>query len=153
VPTIVVSEQGKEQTRVEALESGVDDYVTGPFGTDELLAQMRTILRRSGGASNRSFSIGKSHLDVDAHRGYARVSEARLTPKEFGRPHIQPEAASIEHARLSGLGGIASSLSGFGKVDGGSLAGNDSAIVSSRAASRIVRSCSGVWLCRSGSGK
>src|SRR5881409_3896370 len=47
VPIIVLSVKGEERTKVEALDSGADDYVTKPFGTDELLARVRAALRRS----------------------------------------------------------------------------------------------------------
>src|SRR4026209_2093760 len=48
VPIIVLSVKGEEKTKVEALDSGADDYVTKPFGMDELLARVRAALRRSG---------------------------------------------------------------------------------------------------------
>src|SRR5581483_4395078 len=48
VPIIVLSVKGEERTKVEALDSGADDYVTKPFGMDELLARVRAALRRSG---------------------------------------------------------------------------------------------------------
>src|SRR6266853_3266539 len=51
VPIIVLSVKGEEDTKVEALDSGADDYVTKPFGTDELLARVRANLRRSGPGS------------------------------------------------------------------------------------------------------
>src|SRR5207302_1881682 len=46
VPIIVLSVKGEERTKVEALDSGADDYVTKPFGIDELLARIRAALRR-----------------------------------------------------------------------------------------------------------
>src|SRR5215467_15775511 len=49
VPIIVLSVKGEERTKVEALDCGADDYVTKPFGTDELLARVRAALRRRGG--------------------------------------------------------------------------------------------------------
>src|SRR5437763_10611201 len=49
VPIIVLSVRGEERSKVEALDSGADDYVTKPFGIDELLARVRAALRRSGG--------------------------------------------------------------------------------------------------------
>src|SRR5438552_7281701 len=48
VPIIVLSVRGEERSKVEALDSGADDYVTKPFGIDELLARVRAALRRSG---------------------------------------------------------------------------------------------------------
>src|SRR5262245_32670656 len=51
VPIIVLSVKGEERTKVEALDSGADDYVTKPFGMDELLARVRAALRRRGASS------------------------------------------------------------------------------------------------------
>src|SRR5579864_948722 len=51
VPIIVLSVKGEERTKVEALDCGADDYVTKPFGIDELLARVRVALRRRGGES------------------------------------------------------------------------------------------------------
>src|SRR5262245_63989628 len=49
VPIIVLSVKGEEKTKVEALDSGADDYVTKPFGIDELMARVRAALRRASG--------------------------------------------------------------------------------------------------------
>jgi two-component system KDP operon response regulator KdpE len=85
VPIIVLSVKGEERTKVEALDSGADDYVTKPFGTDELLARVRAALRRSGGSSEEvaSFEAGSFRIDLDARRVHIRGQEVRLTPKEF----------------------------------------------------------------------
>jgi len=86
VPIIVLSVKGEEGTKVEALDSGADDYVTKPFGTDELLARIRATLRRSGsgdGADVASFDVGDFRVDIDARRVHVRGNEVRLTPKEF----------------------------------------------------------------------
>src|SRR5580704_10461558 len=59
VPIIVLSVKGEEKAKVEALDSGADDYVTKPFGIDELLARVRAALRRGGGVTETaSFSAG-----------------------------------------------------------------------------------------------
>src|SRR5436853_5353697 len=59
VPIIVLSVKGEERMKVEALDSGADDYVTKPFGIDELLARVRAALRRSNGdAEIASFEAG-----------------------------------------------------------------------------------------------
>src|SRR5437762_13269007 len=59
VPIIVLSVKGEERTKVEALDSGADDYVTKPFGTDELIARVRASLRRSNGENEAaSFDAG-----------------------------------------------------------------------------------------------
>jgi len=87
VPIIVLSVKGEERTKVEALDLGADDYVTKPFGADELLARVRVALRR--GASEPlvptvpSFEAGDFRVDMDGRRVHTQGREVRLTPKEF----------------------------------------------------------------------
>jgi two-component system KDP operon response regulator KdpE len=86
VPIIVLSVKGEERTKVDALDSGADDYVTKPFGIDELMARVRAALRRSGGAASvepSSFEAGDFRVDMDARRVHTQGREVRLTPKEF----------------------------------------------------------------------
>jgi two-component system KDP operon response regulator KdpE len=85
VPIIVLSVKGEERTKVEALDLGVDDYVTKPFGIDELLARVRAALRRATGAASDvpSFDVGDFKVDLEGRRIHARGTEVRLTPKEF----------------------------------------------------------------------
>jgi two-component system KDP operon response regulator KdpE len=84
VPIIVLSVKGEERTKVEALDSGADDYVTKPFGIDELLARVRAALRRGGAESDvPSFDAGDFRVDLEARRVHVRGQEVRLTPKEF----------------------------------------------------------------------
>jgi len=84
VPIIVLSVKGEERTKVEALDVGADDYVTKPFGMDELLARVRAALRRSGVENDvASFEVGEFRVDLEARRVHARGQEVRLTPKEF----------------------------------------------------------------------
>jgi two-component system KDP operon response regulator KdpE len=87
VPIIVLSVKGDERQKVEALDSGADDYVTKPFGMDELMARVRAALRRSGGAGGTeeqaSFGAGDFRIDMDARRVHTQGREVRLTPKEF----------------------------------------------------------------------
>src|SRR5256886_4799022 len=65
VPIIVLSVKGEERTKVEALDLGVDDYVTKPFGIDELLARVRAALRRATGTASDvpSFDVGDFRID------------------------------------------------------------------------------------------
>src|SRR5438034_11844601 len=66
VPIIVLSVKGEERTKVEALDCGADDYVTKPFGIDELLARVRAALRRSNGEDEvASFEAGEFGVDLD----------------------------------------------------------------------------------------
>jgi two-component system KDP operon response regulator KdpE len=84
VPIIVLSVKGEERSKVEALDSGADDYVTKPFGIDELLARVRAALRRSGTESDAAaFDVGEFRVDLGTRRVHARGQEVRLTPKEF----------------------------------------------------------------------
>src|SRR5271154_3061500 len=85
IPIIVLSVKNQEEIKVQALESGADDYVTKPFGSDELLARVRVALRRTAAASTRTeiIEIGDFHVDLTAHRTEIRGKEVYLTPKEF----------------------------------------------------------------------
>src|SRR6266576_2376016 len=85
VPIIVLSVRGEEKTKVEALDAGADDYVTKPFGMDELLARIRATLRRqpADGSPDSVFEVGEFRIDLDAHLATRAGEELRLTPKEF----------------------------------------------------------------------
>ena len=85
IPIIILSVRGQEAIKVQALESGADDFVTKPFGTDELVARVRAALRRVSMASARAqhIEVGDFHLDLTAHRAEIRGKEVHLTPKEF----------------------------------------------------------------------
>jgi two-component system KDP operon response regulator KdpE len=86
VPIIVLSVKGEERSKVEALDSGADDYVTKPFGIDELMARVRAALRRGPGTTApepSSFEAGDFKIDLDTRRVLAHGREIRLTPKEF----------------------------------------------------------------------
>jgi two-component system KDP operon response regulator KdpE len=84
VPIIVLSVKGEERAKVEALDSGADDYVTKPFGTDELLARVRAALRRGSAPTElASLEVGDFRIDLDGRRVHIRGGEVRLTPKEF----------------------------------------------------------------------
>lgn len=84
-PIIVISVKGEEQTKVQALDAGADDYVTKPFGMDELMARIRAALRRAepGGAETTLLGSGDLQIDLAAHRVQVRGVDVHLTPKEF----------------------------------------------------------------------
>jgi two-component system KDP operon response regulator KdpE len=85
VAIVILSARGAENDKVRALDVGADDYVTKPFGAEELLARIRAGLRRSDAPSPVSEPISRGDLVVDRER--FRVlragEEVRLTPKEF----------------------------------------------------------------------
>ena len=84
VPIIVLSATGEERMKVAALDCGAHDYITKPFGIDELLARIRATLRRSGVVSEgASFEVGDFRIDVEARRVHVREQDVRLTPTEF----------------------------------------------------------------------
>lgn len=85
VPILVLSVRGEENTKVEALDAGADDYVTKPFGMDELLARIRAALRRQPAAdsSGHILEAGELRIDLDAHVVTRGGNEVHLTPKEF----------------------------------------------------------------------
>src|SRR5262247_645252 len=83
-PIIVLTAKGEERAKVETLDSGADDYVTKPFGMDELLARVRAALRRSSTETDvEVFDAGDFRIDLGSRRVHARGQEVRLTPKEF----------------------------------------------------------------------
>jgi len=85
VPIIVLSVRGEETTKVEALDAGADDYVTKPFGMDELLARIRATLRRKPETDSKSkiLEVGDFRIDLEGHSVAQGGKELRLTPKEF----------------------------------------------------------------------
>lgn len=83
VPLIVLSVRDEEKTIVEALDAGADDYITKPFSSAELVARVRSALRRAPERHEDRISIGDFAVDVEAHSAEVRGQQVRLTPKEF----------------------------------------------------------------------
>ena len=88
LPIIVLSVRGEERTKVEALDAGADDYVTKPFGMDELLARIRAALRRApapdaDGGAPRVIEAGDFRVDLENRNVTVKGREVRLTPKEY----------------------------------------------------------------------
>jgi two-component system KDP operon response regulator KdpE len=86
VPIVVLSARGGEADKVRALDLGADDFVTKPFGPEELLARIRVALRRVTSEKEEStghLQAGDLTIDYDRHRVLRGDDEIRLTPKEF----------------------------------------------------------------------
>jgi two-component system response regulator RegX3 len=86
-PIIVVTARSDEFDRVLGLELGADDYMVKPLGSRELIARIRAVLRRSGGAPAQSGSeqiiVGPLAIDLRTHRVHLDTELIALTPKEF----------------------------------------------------------------------
>ena len=84
LPVIVLSAVGDEREKVRALDAGADDYVTKPFGSDELTARLRAVLRRAADADTEAaVTVGELTVDVAGRRVLVRGEEIHLTPIEF----------------------------------------------------------------------
>ncbi len=84
LPILVLSAGGDEREKVRALAAGADDYVTKPFGTDELLARLRAVLRRAGEAEDEpALQLGDLVIDLAAHVVTSGGEPVHLTPIEF----------------------------------------------------------------------
>ncbi len=86
VPILVLSARGEEQSKVQALDLGADDYLTKPFGIDELLARVRALLRRSPTGKNAIDGIlqaGPLALNTQTHQVQRDGVALELTPREF----------------------------------------------------------------------
>lgn len=86
VPIIVVSARGREDDKVEALDAGADDYLTKPFGMNELLARMRVASRHaesSGGAEESILQFGPIRIDLTKRQVTRGTEEIHLTPIEY----------------------------------------------------------------------
>jgi len=106
VPIIVLTARDAEYEKITALEGGADDYVTKPFGMDELLARIRATLRRQPAkdAQARIFEVADFRIDLDAHVASRGGEELRLTPKEFDLlAHLMRNAGKVlTHRALLG---------------------------------------------------
>lgn len=82
-PILVLSVRSHERSKVEALDAGADDYVTKPFGIQELLARVRAHLRRAPERTAKAIETGDFVVDPEAHAITANGKPMHLTPKEF----------------------------------------------------------------------
>jgi two-component system KDP operon response regulator KdpE len=85
-PVLILSARDQETEKVEALDSGADDYLTKPFSVPELLARLRVLLRRvnrSSAAPSAKLVLGDIAIDLDAHLVEVAGQEIKLTPTEY----------------------------------------------------------------------
>ena len=82
-PVLVLSVREHERSKVEALDAGADDYVTKPFGIQELLARVRAHLRRAPERTNAAIEAGDFVIDSTNHSVTLQGKAIHLTPKEF----------------------------------------------------------------------
>jgi two-component system KDP operon response regulator KdpE len=116
-PIIVVSARGEERFKVHALDLGADDYLTKPFGADELLARIRACLRRSagrqmdkapGGEEILASEDGYLVMNLGSRTVMAGARQVRLTPKEFDLLHqlmAAPDRVLTHRALLKAIWG------------------------------------------------
>ncbi len=86
LPIIVLSARGQERDKVNALDSGADDYLTKPFGTAELLARLKVALRRVNqniGAGNTVFESQNLRVDLEKRLVFIDGHETKFTPTEY----------------------------------------------------------------------
>ncbi|HEY1359495.1 MAG TPA: response regulator transcription factor [Thermoleophilaceae bacterium] len=84
LPILVLSAVGDEREKVRALDAGADDYITKPFGGDELTARLRALLRRStDSATSPTVELGELEIDLAAHSVRAGGEGVHLTPIEW----------------------------------------------------------------------
>jgi two-component system KDP operon response regulator KdpE len=85
VPIIVLSARGQEADKVVALDLGADDYVSKPFGAEELLARVRVAIRHKAGVAHEDavFTTGELKVDLGRRHVFVRDQEVKLTPTEY----------------------------------------------------------------------
>ena len=102
VPIVILSAVGEERQKVEALDAGADDYVTKPFGMEELLARLRAVLRRVVPPGEPVQRIGELEIDVAQHRVTFAGKLITLTPTEFSllRLFAENEGKLLTHRTI-----------------------------------------------------
>jgi two-component system KDP operon response regulator KdpE len=101
-PVLVLSAVGDEQEKVDALDAGADDYVTKPFGMDELLARLRAAMRRASAPTEPRLEVGDVVVDLDRRAVTVAGSIVSLTPIEFDllRYFAQNEGKLLTHPMI-----------------------------------------------------
>ncbi len=103
IPVMIVSARKTEKEKVEALESGADDYVTKPLGIDELVARIHAVTRRPAvGAHSPIVRLDSVEIDLESHEVKRGENISHLTFKEFKLLHyfLQNPGKVVSHRRL-----------------------------------------------------
>ena len=103
IPVIILSVREQEEDKIAALDAGADDYLTKPFGVGELLARIRTVLRRQvTGTSEPIFNLGGLNVDLASRCVTLDNQEVQLTPTEFDilRALVISSGKVITHRQL-----------------------------------------------------
>jgi two-component system, OmpR family, KDP operon response regulator KdpE len=102
VPVLVLSAVGDEQQKVAALDAGADDYLTKPFGVEELLARLRAALRRSEAPAEPRVELGALVVDLERRLVTLSGKLLPLTPTEFGllRLFVRNEGKLLTHQTI-----------------------------------------------------
>jgi two-component system KDP operon response regulator KdpE len=103
MPILLLSAVAEEAEKVRAFEAGADDYLTKPFGPDELVARMRALLRRAArGRTEPKITIGELELDLAAHTLAVSGEAVHVTPTEFAllRTLVRNRGRLMTHSDL-----------------------------------------------------
>jgi two-component system, OmpR family, KDP operon response regulator KdpE len=103
LPILVLSAVGDEREKVRALDAGADDYITKPFGTDELLARLRAVMRRSADdGAGAEVTVGELVIDLPGRRIERSGEQVHLTPIEFDLVRVlaQHRGKLVTHHQL-----------------------------------------------------
>jgi len=104
LPIVMLTVQGSEDRKVEALDAGADDYITKPFQLRELIARIRAAVRRNSivEEQNKQILIGDVRLDIERHLVQKKGRRVHLTPKQFDLLHYLMANAGrpVPHAKL-----------------------------------------------------
>ena len=102
VPVILLSAVGEEAEKVAALDAGADDYVTKPFGMDELLARLRAAMRRVTPSGEPVLDVGEIRVDLEKRAVTVAGRPVQLTPHEFDMLRLlaQNEGKLLTHRTI-----------------------------------------------------
>ena len=100
VPIIMLTARSDESDKIQGLDAGADDYITKPFSTQEMLARIRSLMRRRAPETIKdSVQVGELTLDAGTYRVSFRTQELKIGPTEFKLLHYLMKHAERVHSR------------------------------------------------------